>query len=164
MSGQSVKERRKMTDETKPELGAADIQEIMKLLPHRYPFLLVDKIIEIDGDNSAIGIKNVTASEPHFAGHFPEHPIMPGVLLVEGMAQTAGAICARKDGEGSYLVYFMTIDNARFRKPVVPGDRVEYHVVKQKQRGNIWKFHCDAKVDGVLVAEADIGAMMRKGD
>ena len=152
-----------MTDETKPELGVADIQELMKLLPHRYPFLLVDKIINIDGDSSAIGIKNVTASEPHFSGHFPDRPIMPGVLLVEGMAQTAGAICARKLGEGGYLVFFMTIDNARFRKPVLPGDRVEYHVVKLKQRGNIWKFHCDAKVDGVLVAEADIGAMMRKG-
>ena len=149
-----------MTDETKPELGAADIQEIMKLLPHRYPFLLVDKIINIDGDNSAVGIKNVTANEPQFQGHFPERPIMPGVLLVEAMAQTAGAICARKEGESGNLVYFMTIDNARFRKPVVPGDRVEFHVVKQKQRGNIWKFHCDAKVEGVLVAEADIGAMI----
>nr|WP_316654065.1 3-hydroxyacyl-ACP dehydratase FabZ [uncultured Gellertiella sp.] len=149
-----------MTENTTGELGSADILEIMKLLPHRYPFLLVDKIIEIDGDNSAIGIKNCTASEPHFTGHFPESPIMPGVLLIEGMAQTAGAICARKEGQGGNLVYFMTIDNARFRKPVVPGDRVEYHVTKQKQRGNIWKFHCDAKVDGALVAEADIGAMI----
>ncbi|EHK74428.1 (3R)-hydroxymyristoyl-ACP dehydratase, partial [Sinorhizobium meliloti CCNWSX0020] len=103
-------------------LGTADIQEILRLLPHRYPFLLVDRIIEIDDDNSAIGIKNVTANEPHFTGHFPEKPIMPGVLLIEGMAQTAGAICARKTGIGSNLVYFMTIDNARFRKPVVPGD------------------------------------------
>ncbi|TCM58861.1 3-hydroxyacyl-[acyl-carrier-protein] dehydratase [Rhizobium sp. PP-F2F-G48] len=145
-------------------LGTADIREIMKLLPHRYPFLLVDKIIEIDSDNSAIGIKNVTANEPHFTGHFPDQPIMPGVLLIEGMAQTAGAICARKTATGSNLVYFMTIDNARFRKPVVPGDRVEYHVVKQKQRGSIWKFHCDAKVDGQLVAEADIGAMIISKD
>jgi 3-hydroxyacyl-[acyl-carrier-protein] dehydratase len=138
--------------------------EIMKLLPHRYPFLLVDRIIDIDGDESAIGIKNVTANEPHFTGHFPESPIMPGVLLIEGMAQTAGAICAKKQGETGNLVYFMTIDNARFRKPVVPGDRVEYHVKKQKQRGNIWKFHCDAKVDGALVAEADIGAMIVRKD
>ncbi len=149
-----------MTDTAKATLGTADIHEILKLLPHRYPFLLVDRIIEIDGDDSAIGIKNVTANEPHFTGHFPENPIMPGVLLIEGMAQTAGAICARKAASGSSLVYFMTIDNARFRKPVVPGDRIEYHVVKQRQRGNIWKFHCDAKVDGQLVAEADIGAMM----
>jgi 3-hydroxyacyl-[acyl-carrier-protein] dehydratase len=117
-----------MTEEVKKSLSSADIIEIMKLLPHRYPFLLVDKIIEIDGDDSAIGIKNVTANEPHFTGHFPEKPIMPGVLLVEGMAQTAGAICAKKEGEGGNLVYFMTIDNARFRKPVVPGDRVEFHV------------------------------------
>lgn len=152
-----------MTEETtKATLGVADLREILTLLPHRYPFLLVDKIVEIDGDNSAIGIKNVTVNEPHFMGHFPDHPIMPGVLLVEGMAQTAGAICARKAASGSNLVYFMTIDNARFRKPVVPGDRVEFHVVKQKQRGNIWKFHCDAKVDGHLVAEADIGAMIVK--
>ena len=149
-----------MSEAATAVLGTADIREILKLLPHRYPFRLVDRIIEIDGDNSAIGIKNVTANEPHFTGHFPEQPIMPGVLLIEGMAQTAGAICARKTGDGSNLVYFMTIDNARFRKPVVPGDRVEFHVVKQKQRGNIWKFHCDAKVDGQLVAEADIGAMI----
>ena len=121
-------------------------------------------LLQIDGDDSAIGIKNVTANEPHFTGHFPESPIMPGVLLIEGMAQTAGAICARLQGEGGNLVYFMTIDNARFRKPVVPGDRVEFHVVKQKQRGNIWKFHCDAKVDGALAAEADIGAMIMRKD
>ncbi|SOC38735.1 3-hydroxyacyl-[acyl-carrier-protein] dehydratase [Rhizobium subbaraonis] len=149
-----------MSEEKKEALGVAELRDILKLLPHRYPFLLVDKIIEIDGDNSAIGVKNVTVNEPQFTGHFPDHPIMPGVLLIEGMAQTAGAICARKTGSGTNLVYFMTIDNARFRKPVVPGDRVEYHVVKQKQRGNIWKFHCDAKVDGQLVAEADIGAMI----
>jgi 3-hydroxyacyl-[acyl-carrier-protein] dehydratase len=149
-----------MSEETRGVLGVADLKEILTLLPHRYPFLLVDKIVDIDGDNSAVGIKNVTVNEPQFTGHFPDQPIMPGVLLIEGMAQTAGAICARKTGSGSNLVYFMTIDNARFRKPVVPGDRVEYHVVKQKQRGNIWKFHCDAKVDGQLVAEADIGAMI----
>ncbi|MFT4181223.1 MAG: 3-hydroxyacyl-ACP dehydratase FabZ [Rhizobium sp.] len=153
-----------MTEDAKTSLSSADIIEIMKLLPHRYPFLMVDKIIEIDSDNSAIGIKNVTANEPQFTGHFPESPIMPGVLLIEGMAQTAGAICARKDGIGGNLVYFMTIDNARFRKPVVPGDRVEFHVVKQKQRGTIWKFHCDAKVDGSVVAEADIGAMIVRKD
>ncbi|MFD1326826.1 3-hydroxyacyl-ACP dehydratase FabZ [Mycoplana ramosa] len=149
-----------MSEEMKTALGVAELKEILTLLPHRYPFLLVDKIVEIDGDNSAIGIKNVTVNEPQFTGHFPDHAIMPGVLLIEGMAQTAGAICARKTRSGTNLVYFMTIDNARFRKPVVPGDRVEYHVVKQKQRGNIWKFHCDAKVDGQLVAEADIGAMI----
>lgn len=153
-----------MTEEAKASMSSADVLEIMKLLPHRYPFLMVDRIIEIDSDNSAIGIKNVTANEPQFTGHFPGKPIMPGVLLIEGMAQTAGAICALKDGIGGNLVYFMTIDNARFRKPVVPGDRVEFHVAKLKQRGTIWKFHCDAKVDGLLVAEADIGAMIVRKD
>ena len=149
-----------MSEEAKTTLGTAEILEIMKLLPHRYPFLLVDRIIEINGDESAIGIKNVTANEPQFMGHFPGNPIMPGVLLIEAMAQTAGAICARKLGSNNSLVYFMTIDNARFRRPVVPGDRVEFHVTKQKQRANIWKFHCDAIVDGQKVAEADVGAMM----
>lgn len=150
-----------MAEEAKPTLETADIIEIMKLLPHRYPFLLVDRIIEIDGDESAIGIKNVTVNEPQFMGHFPGAPVMPGVLLVEAMAQTAGAICARHSGQEGNLVYFMTVDNCRFRKPVVPGDRVEFHVRKLKQRSNIWKFHCDAKVDGVLVAEADYSAMIR---
>ncbi len=153
-----------MTETTATVLGTADIQEILKLLPHRYPFLLVDRIIEINGDDSAIGIKNVTANEPHFTGHFPEQPIMPGVLIIEAMAQTAGAICVRKVGTTGNLVYFMTIDNTRFRKPVVPGDRLELHVTKVKHRGNIWKFHCDAKVDGQLVAEADIGAMIVSKD
>ena len=153
-----------MSEPEKTALDAVDIQQILKLLPHRYPFLLVDRIIEINGDESAIGIKNVTVNEPHFTGHFPESPIMPGVLIIEAMAQTAGAICARKQGESGNLVYFMTIDNARFRRPVVPGDRLELHVVKQKQRGNIWKFHCEGKVDGVLVAEADVGAMIRAKD
>ncbi len=145
-------------------MDTVDIVDIMALLPHRYPFLMVDRIIEIDGDNSAIGIKNVTANEPQFMGHFPGLPIMPGVLMIEGMAQTAGAICARASASSANLVYFMTIDNVRFRRPVTPGDRVEYHVKKLKQRGNIWKFHCDAKVDGHLVAEGDIGAMMRDKD
>ena len=149
-----------MSDDKDTVLGSVDLQQIMELLPHRYPFLLVDKIVEIDADNSAVGIKNVTVNEPHFTGHFPDNPVMPGVLLIEGMAQTAGAICARMQQSKSELVYFMTIDNARFRKPVVPGDRVEYHVRKLKQRGTIWKFHCDAMVDGTKVAEADVGAML----
>ena len=149
-----------MSDSKGETLETVDLLEIMKLLPHRYPFLLVDRIVQVDGDNSAIGIKNITANEPQFTGHFPSNPVMPGVLLIEGMAQTAGAICARSADVLSNLVYFMTIDNARFRKPVIPGDRVEYHVVKQKQRGNIWKFHCEAMVDGVKVAEADVGAML----
>ncbi|MDS1135336.1 3-hydroxyacyl-ACP dehydratase FabZ [Nitratireductor indicus] len=142
-------------------LESLEILDLMRLLPHRYPFLLVDKIIEIDGDRSAVGIKNVTVNEPHFTGHFPTQPVMPGVLIVEAMAQTAGAICINNAGDDSpALVYFMTIDGAKFRKPVIPGDRLEIHVKKIKQRGSIWKFECEAKVDGGKVAEATISAMM----
>ena len=142
-----------------------DIMRLMKLLPHRYPFLLVDKIIDIDGDDSATGIKNVTANEPHFQGHFPDQPVMPGVLIIEAMAQTAGAICIHKmAGEKPSLVYFMTIDNAKFRRPVVPGDRLELRVKKVKNRGSIWRFACEAVVDGTKVAEADISAMLMPVD
>lgn len=138
-----------------------EITELFRLLPHRYPFLLIDRIEQIDGDESAVGIKNVTFNEPHFNGHFPGEPIMPGVLIVEAMAQTAGAISARMHSEGERkLVYFMTIDETRFRQPVVPGDRLELHVKKTKQRGQIFKFDCQAMVDGKKVAEAKIGAMM----
>ena len=138
-----------------------DVTQIMNLLPHRYPFLLVDRIIDIDGDNSATGIKNVTVNEPHFQGHFPGQPVMPGVLIVEAMAQTAGAICIKNSGNSMpALVYFMTIDNAKFRRPVVPGDRVDIKVRKIKQRGNIWRFACEALVDGSKAAEAEISAMM----
>jgi 3-hydroxyacyl-[acyl-carrier-protein] dehydratase len=150
-----------MAEAAPASLDAVDIIGLMKLLPHRYPFLLVDKIIEIDEDNSAIGIKNVTINEPHFQGHFPEQPVMPGVLIVEAMAQTAGAICIRSQNtDKPSLVYFMTIDNAKFRRPVVPGDRLEIHVKKLKKRGNIWRFACEAMVDGAKVAEAEISAMM----
>jgi 3-hydroxyacyl-[acyl-carrier-protein] dehydratase len=143
-------------------LRAVDIMQILEILPHRYPFLLVDKIVEIDGDNSAIGIKNVTANEPHFQGHFPSQPVMPGVLMIEGMAQTAGAICvaAREAGNKPKLVYFMTIDKVKFRKPVGPGDVLEYHVRKLRQRANMWWFGAEAKVDGVKVAEAELSAML----
>jgi 3-hydroxyacyl-[acyl-carrier-protein] dehydratase len=149
-----------MSEEMSTTLGAVGIHDLMKLLPHRYPFLLIDRIIDIDADNSAIGIKNVTANEPHFAGHFPERPVMPGVLIVEAMCQTAGAICARKQVGVGHLVYLMTIDKARFRKPVEPGDRLEIHVCKRHRRHNVWKFHCEAKVDGAVVAEADVCAML----
>lgn len=151
-----------MAEETQGNtLESLDILQIMRLLPHRYPFLLIDRVIEIDEDNSAIGIKNVTFNEPHFTGHFPEQPVMPGVLIIEAMAQTAGAICIRKTGlDKPSLVYFMTIDNAKFRKPVVPGDRLEIHVKKLKQRGNIWRFACEAIVEGNKVTEAEISAMM----
>jgi 3-hydroxyacyl-[acyl-carrier-protein] dehydratase len=150
-----------MADTNLAVLGSVDILGLMKLLPHRYPFLLVDKIIDINGDNSAIGIKNVTMNEPHFQGHFPSQPVMPGVLIIEAMAQTAGAICVRSKGSDTpSLVYFMTIDEAKFRKPVVPGDRLELHVKKLKQRSTIWRFACEAFVDGAKVAEAQISAMI----
>ncbi|WP_157019804.1 3-hydroxyacyl-ACP dehydratase FabZ [Mesorhizobium xinjiangense] len=150
-----------MSETGTAQLGAVDIQGMMALLPHRYPFLLVDKIIEIDGDSSAIGIKNVTMNEPHFMGHFPGQPVMPGVLIIEAMAQTAGAICIRNTGmDKPNLVYFMTIDGAKFRRPVVPGDQLQIHVRKVKQRGNIWRFACEATVEGAKAAEAEISAMM----
>jgi 3-hydroxyacyl-[acyl-carrier-protein] dehydratase len=147
-------------DETR-SLSSFDIQKILKLLPHRYPFLMIDRVVDIDGDNSAVGIKNVTANEPHFTGHFPEHPIMPGVLLVEGMAQTAGAICiAARGGDKPGVVYFMTIDGCKFRKPVVPGDTVEFRVKKLRNRANIWKFSAEAYVRDFKVAEATISALI----
>jgi 3-hydroxyacyl-[acyl-carrier-protein] dehydratase len=151
-----------MSDETR-KLDSADIVKILDLLPHRYPFLLVDKIIEMDGDNSCIGIKNVTFNEPQFMGHFPNHPIFPGVLLIEGMAQTAGAICVTSKlatQERPKQVFFMTIDKAKFRKPVVPGDVVHFHLTKLKNRGNMWWYRGEAKVEGSLVCEAEIGAML----
>lgn len=150
-----------MTSVTEKELGTADIERVLELLPHRYPFLLIDRIIEMNGDESCIGIKNVSVNEPHFMGHFPGHPVMPGVLIVEGMAQTAGALCvASKESSAPQIVYFTTIENCKFRKPVVPGDRLEYHMTKIKSRRNIWWFHGEAKVDGVTVAEADVSAML----
>jgi len=150
-----------MTEATKT-LETIDIQRLMDLLPHRYPFLLVDKIIEVNRDESGIGIKNVTANEPQFTGHFPDRPIFPGVLLIEGMAQTAGAMCvaARASGGRPKAVYFMTIDKVKFRKPVVPGDRVEYHMTKTNQRRNMWWFRGEAIVDGQKVAEAEVSAML----
>jgi len=142
-------------------LNCADIQRILAVLPHRYPFLLIDKIIDIDGDKSAIGIKNVTFNEPHFNGHFPHHPIMPGVLIIEAMAQTAGAISLlSQDNAKPGTVYFMTIDNAKFRKPVVPGDVLRLHVEKMKQRGNVVRFRCWGEVEGEKVAEAEVTAMI----
>ena len=142
-------------------LETVDILKLLKSLPHRYPFLLVDRIIECDSDNSCIGIKNVTFNEPQFQGHFPEAPVMPGVLLIEGMAQTAGALCVNaKLTATPRVVYFMTINNAKFRKPVVPGDRVEFHMSKMNQRRNMWWYKGVAKVDGQVVCEAEVSAML----
>ena len=149
-----------MDEAVSQELGSADIARILTLLPHRYPFLLVDRIFDMRGDESCIGIKNVTANEPQFQGHFPGQPIMPGVLLIEGMAQTAGALCVTNLPEVPKVVYFITIDKVKFRKPVVPGDVVEFHMRKLKRRSNMWWFRGEAKVAGALVAEAELGAVL----
>ena len=147
---------------SEPDLGIVDINEVLRALPHRYPFLMVDRVTDIRGDEHGIGIKNVTANEPQFLGHFPGTPVMPGVLILEGMAQTAGTLCIRSlPGEVKpTLVYFLTIDKAKFRKPVVPGDRLEYHMDRIKRRKNMWWFRGEAKVDGEMVAEAELGAMI----
>ena len=148
--------------EKRTELGSADVARVMKLLPHRYPFLLIDRIRDMDRDESCVGIKNVTINEPFFQGHFPLYPVMPGVLIIEAIAQTAGALCVYNAGKEDIpqVVYFMGIDKAKFRKPVVPGDQLHLHVKKIRSRGPVWRFYGEAKVDGHLVAEAEISAMI----
>jgi 3-hydroxyacyl-[acyl-carrier-protein] dehydratase len=151
------------TQEAKP--SSLGIEQILKMLPHRYPFLMIDRLEEIVGDESAVGIKNVTANEPFFQGHFPGKPIMPGVLIVEAMAQTAAVLVVNSIGkqvEGS-LVYFMSVENARFRKMVVPGDQLRVHVERIHKRGNVWKFKGEGRVDGVICAEATYTAMIVDG-
>jgi len=145
------------------ELVSVDIQRILEMIPHRYPFLLIDKVVDIETDVRATGIKNVTMNEPQFTGHFPQQPIMPGVLIIESMAQTAAILVVQTlgaDAEGK-LVYFMSIDDARFRKPVTPGDVMHIHVTKKQSRGPVWKFESQVKVDGQVVAQATIAAMIR---
>ncbi len=153
-----------MDETTKDRPRSLEMQDILKCLPHRYPFLLVDRIVEAYGDEKCIGIKNVTMNEPQFQGHFPGHPVMPGVLLIEGMAQTAGAFCieaqARAKAGPPPLIYFMTIDKAKFRKPVVPGDRVEFHIERTNRRRAMWWFKGRALVDGQCVCEAEFSAML----
>jgi 3-hydroxyacyl-[acyl-carrier-protein] dehydratase len=143
-------------------LEAADIAAILKALPHRYPFLMVDRIISMRGNESAIGIKNVTINEPQFLGHFPGNPVFPGVLMIEGMAQTAGALCILSlvEETSAPKVYFLTIDKAKFRKPVLPGDTIEYHMSKIARKRNMWWFRGKAIVAGHVVAEAEVGAML----
>ena len=141
---------------------SVDVMEIMQMIPHRYPFLLIDKVVDIKSDESAIGVKNVTINEPFFAGHFPRQPVMPGVLIVESMAQTAAVLVVETLGDemAGRLVYFMTVDSARFRKPVFPGATMMVHVSKLRNRRNVWKFQGEARVDGNLVAEATFSAMI----
>jgi 3-hydroxyacyl-[acyl-carrier-protein] dehydratase len=139
-----------------------DIQRILAMIPHRYPFVMVDRIVDVIHGESAMGIKNVSMNEPYFLGHFPGHPVMPGVLIVESMAQTAAVLVVDTMGpeaEGK-LVYFMSVDECRFRKPVVPGDQLHVHVSRERRRGNVWKFRGEAKVDGQTVAEAVFAAMI----
>jgi 3-hydroxyacyl-[acyl-carrier-protein] dehydratase len=148
-------------DETVKNLEAADIATVLAMLPHRYPFLMVDRVIDIRGDESGVGIKNVTINEPHFQGHFPGNPVFPGVLMIEGMAQTAGVLCiASTPSIKPKSVFFLTIDKAKFRKPVRPGDTIEYHMRKLNQRKTMWWFRGEAKVAGQVVAEAEVGAML----
>lgn len=143
------------------ELTAIDIDRIMKLLPHRYPFLMIDRIIEVDSDNSAIGIKNVSVNEPVFQGHFPNNPVFPGVLIIEGMAQTAGAIAIAADQtSGTHLVYMVTVDKCKFRKPARPGDVIEYHIRKIRRRSAMGWYEARAMVGSTLIAEAEVGAMV----
>ncbi|HEV2556275.1 MAG TPA: 3-hydroxyacyl-ACP dehydratase FabZ [Bosea sp. (in: a-proteobacteria)] len=151
-----------MTEAT-TTLGVADIQKIMACIPHRYPFLLVDRVVEINGDESGIGIKNVTINEPQFTGHFPDRPVFPGVLMIEAMAQTAGVLVVNARGSEDTAVrsvLFTTIDKAKFRKPVGPGDTLRFHLTKVARKRNIWFYRGEARVEGVLVAEADLSAMV----
>jgi 3-hydroxyacyl-[acyl-carrier-protein] dehydratase len=139
-----------------------DIQRIMELIPHRHPFLMIDKVIDVVANERATGIKNVSINEHYFQGHFPSRPVMPGVLIIEAMAQTAAVLVVHTLGpqaEGK-LVYFMSVDNARFRRPVFPGDVLHVRVVKQRHRANVWKFEGRAEVRGQLMAEAVFAAMI----
>lgn len=152
----------KMEFADKKDMLDLDINRIMEMIPHRYPFLMIDRVIDVIANHSATGIKNVSVNEPYFQGHFPSQPVMPGVLIIEAMAQTSAILVVHTmgtDAEGK-LVYFMSVDSARFRKPVGPGDQLMIHVTKQRSRGKVWKFHGVAKVDTVIVAEATYAAMI----
>jgi 3-hydroxyacyl-[acyl-carrier-protein] dehydratase len=149
-------------DAVKQGARTIGIERIMRMIPHRYPFLMIDRVDEVVANDHAVGIKNVSINEPYFQGHFPRQAVMPGVLVIEAMAQTAAVLVVETlgpDSEGK-LVYFMTVENARFRKPVVPGDTLKVHVTKLQNRRNVWKFRAEAKVDGAVVAEATYAAMI----
>ena len=152
-----------MSDVVAPEtMGVAEIARVMELLPHRYPMLLVDKVVDMIPSKSAVGIKNVTINEPYFVGHFPAQPVMPGVLIIEAMAQTAAALVVHSLGTniGDKIVYFMTVDKGRFRQPVSPGDTLHMPVTVLRGHGSVWKFSGQAKVGDTLVAEAEYSAMI----
>lgn len=140
----------------------ADIMQVMELIPHRYPMLMIDRVVDVVPNHSAVGIKCVSINEAYFQGHFPRKPVMPGVLIIESMAQTAGVLVVRTLGEeaAGKLVYFMSVDSARFRRPVTPGDTLRIHVTKLQHRRNVWRFSAEAKVDGRLCAEAVYAAMI----
>jgi 3-hydroxyacyl-[acyl-carrier-protein] dehydratase len=139
-----------------------DIARILQAIPHRYPFLMIDRVVDLVTNERAVGVKNVSINESFFQGHFPNHPVMPGVLIIEAMAQTAAILVVQTLGPDAAgrVVYFMSVEGAKFRRPVVPGDQIRIHCVKQRNRGNVWKFHAVAKVDGVDVAEATYAAMI----
>ena len=139
-----------------------DVAEIKKMIPHRYPFLMIDKVVNVEVGKACVGVKLVTNNEPHFEGHFPDHPVMPGVLIIEAMAQSAAVLVVHTMGERAFgkLVYFMSIDEARFRKPVVPGDVLYVHCEVERSRGNVWRFKGEARVDGQRVADATYSAMI----
>ncbi len=151
-------------DRTQPNVIAEiDIQRIMQMIPHRHPFLLIDRVVDVVVGESAVGIKNVSINESYFQGHFPQHPVMPGVLMIEAMAQTAAVLVVQTlgpDSEGK-LVYFMSVDSARFRHPVFPGDQLQVKVVRKQNRGSVWKFDGSAVVAGKVMAEATFAAMIR---
>ncbi len=150
------------SDSATVDIPAADISRILEMIPHRYPFLMIDRVIEMKPNDSAVAIKNVSINEPFFQGHFPAQPVMPGVLIIESMAQAAAVLVVHtmgSDAEGK-LVYFMSVDQARFRKPITPGDQVHIHVKKLRSRGNVWKFKGEARVEGALMAEATYAAMI----
>lgn len=146
----------------KDQNDTIDIDKIMEMIPHRYPFLMIDRVSDLIPNKSAIGIKNVSINEPHFQGHFPDKPIMPGVLIIEAMAQTAGVLVVHSLGDETHgkLVYFMSVENAKFRNPVLPGDVLKIHVETKQHRKSVWKFDGTAKVNDVIVSESTFTAMI----